>query len=371
MPMKKHFILIRGLAFLCVVMCAVSCNHKGNEEKKPATYKTMRVEQSTRSLESEYTAQLSGKQMVEVRPQVEGLIERICIDEGDMVRKGQTLFVINQTPYRAALAQAEASLKSAEAHLATARMTAESKRKLFEQNVVSAFDKQNAENALAESQTAVSMARAQLSNARNSLSYTLVKSPVDGVTGMIPYRVGALVGSNISNPLVTVSDDAVMHAYFSISEAQMLNLMEEYGSLQAFVNQMPAVSLRMSNGKMYGEVGKIDAVSGIVDESTGAVSLRASFKNAQHVLRNGGAGTVILPIVKENCIVIPQEATYELQDKVFVWKVVDGKAQSAEVKVYRLNNGKEYVVESGLQVGEEIISEGAGLVKEGAEVKGK
>ncbi|MBQ2182022.1 MAG: efflux RND transporter periplasmic adaptor subunit, partial [Bacteroidaceae bacterium] len=159
--------------------------------------------------------------------------------------------------------------------------------------------------------------------------------------------------------------------YFSISEAQMLNLMEEYGSLQAFVNQMPAVSLRMSNGKMYGEVGKIDAVSGIVDESTGAVSLRASFKNTQHVLRNGGAGTVILPIVKENCIVIPQEATYELQDKVFVWKVVDGKAQSAEVKVYRLNNGKEYVVESGLQVGEEIISEGAGLVKEGAEVKGK
>ncbi len=347
MPMKKHFILIRGLAFLLVMMCTVSCNHKGNEEKKPATYKTMRVEQSTRSLESEYTAQLSGKQMVEVRPQVEGLIERICIDEGDMVRKGQTLFVINQTPYRAALAQAEASLKSAEAHLATARMTAESKRKLFEQKVVSAC------------------------NARNSLSYTLVKSPVDGVAGMIPYRVGALVSSNISNPLVTVSDDAVMHAYFSISEAQMLNLMEEYGSLQAFVNQMPAVSLRMSNGKMYGEVGKIDAVSGIVDESTGAVSLRASFRNAQHVLRNGGAGTVILPIVKENCIVIPQEATYELQDKVFVWKVVDGKAQSAEVKVYRLNNGKEYVVESGLQVGEEIISEGAGLVKEGVEVKGK
>ena len=371
MPMKKHFILIRGFAFLLVMMCAVSCNRKGNEEKKPAIYKTMRVEQSTRSLESEYTAQLSGKQMVEVRPQVEGLIERICIDEGDMVRKGQTLFVINQTPYRAALSQAEASLKSAEAHLATARMTAESKRKLFEQKVVSAFDKQNAENALAESQAAVSMARAQLSNARNSLSYTLVKSPVDGVAGMIPYRVGALVSSNISNPLVTVSDDAVMHAYFSISEAQMLNLMEEYGSLQAFVNQMPAVSLRMSNGKMYGEVGKIDAVSGIVDESTGAVSLRASFRNAQHVLRNGGAGTVILPIVKENCIVIPQEATYELQDKVFVWKVVDGKAQSAEVKVYRLNNGKEYVVESGLQVGEEIISEGAGLVKEGAEVKGK
>ena len=129
MPMKKHFILIRGLAFMLVMMCAVSCKNKGNEEKKPATYKTMRVEQSTRSLESEYTAQLSGKQMVEVRPQVEGLIERICIDEGDMVRKGQTLFVINQTPYRAALAQAEASLKSAEAHLATARMTATHRRR--------------------------------------------------------------------------------------------------------------------------------------------------------------------------------------------------------------------------------------------------
>lgn len=185
---------------------------------------------------------------------------------------------------------------------------------------------------------------------------------------MIAYRVGALVSSSISEPLVTVSDDSRIYAYFSLTESQIIDLMEQYGSLDEFIRQMPEVELRMSNGKAYSEKGRVSAVSGIVTAGTGAVTLRADFPNTRNLLRGGGNGTVILSANRERCIVIPQAATYELQNKTFVYKVVDGKAQSAPVTVFRLNNGTEYVVETGLQEGDVIIAEGAGLVKEGVAV---
>ncbi|MGK4216178.1 efflux RND transporter periplasmic adaptor subunit, partial [Barnesiella intestinihominis] len=196
-------------------------------------------------------------------------------------------------------------------------------------------------------------------------SYTEVKSPVDGVASMIPYRVGALVSSTISEPLVSVSDDQEVYAYFSMSENQILDLLQQYGSLQKAMSQMPDVELTLSNGKAYVQQGKIDAISGTVDESTGAISLRASFSNPDGLLRNGGSGTVLIPTVRKNCIVIPQTATYELQNRVFVYKVVEGKAKSAPVEIFKLNNGTEYIVESGLNSGDVIIAEGAGLVREG------
>lgn len=186
---------------------------------------------------------------------------------------------------------------------------------------------------------------------------------------MIPYRVGALVSSSISEPLVTVSDDSEIYAYFSMAENQMLDLMAQYGSLEEARTRMPAVKLTMSNGKEYGSEGRIDAISGTVDEGTGVVTLRAAFPNEGHLLRNGGSGTVSVPSVHTNSIVIPQAATYELQNRVFVWKVVDGKTQSAPVTVYKYNDGQNYIVLSGLEVGDVIIAEGAGLLREGIVVK--
>ena len=343
----------------------------GKESAQPTAgvkYKTLTVEKSDRILENEYTASVQGRQFVEIRPQVSGIITEICINEGDAVKKGQTLFIIDQVPYKAALETAVANVKSAESQLATAKLDAESREELYKANVVSEYDLQTARNTLAAAEAALAQAKAEEINARNSLSYTEVKSPVDGSASMIPYRVGALVSSSIAQPLVTVSDDAQVYIYFSMSENQIIDLIQHYGSLRKAIEQMPEIEFRLSNGTLYGHAGRVDAISGTVDASTGAVSLRATFDNPEKLLRNGGNGTVIVPTALTDCIVIPQSSTYEIQDKKFVYKVIDGKTESFPIEVFRLNNGTEYVVESGLEVGDIIIAEGAGLLRDGIAV---
>ena len=297
------------------------------------------------------------------------MITDIRINEGDFVRKDSTLFVIDQTPYKAAYEIASANVMSAEANLSTAQLVLESSKELYEQDVVSEFELMTANNNLAEAEAKLALAKAEMNSAYNNLSYTMVKSPVNGVASMIPYRVGALVNSNISQPLVTVSDDSKIFAYFSMAENQMLDLIQEYGSLKEAIKEMPEVELVMSNGKTYKHKGKINAVSGTISASTGAISFRAVFPNPERLLRDGGSGTVIIPTVHEDCIIIPQTATFELQEKIFVYKVIDGKASSSAITVMPRNNGVEYIVESGLEVGDVIIAEGAGLVREGATIK--
>lgn len=358
---KTLLIVLAGLSI-------AACKSRTNEEET-TDYKTMTVKLESRKLIQEYSARLDGQQVVEVRPQVSGLITRICIDEGQKVRKGQVLFVIDQVPYQAALAEATANVKSAEANLATAKLNLESAQVLREKNVVKDYDLHTARNAWVAAQAALAQAQAQQRSARNNLSYTEVKSPVDGVASMIAYRVGALVSSNITEPLVTLSDDSHVYAYFSLNERQITALTEQYGSLDEFMKKMENVELLMAGGKKYGEKGHISAVSGIVTAGSGTVVLRADFPNQKGLLRSGGSATVMVPTTLEQVVVIPQSATYELQDKTFVYKVVNGKTQSAPVTLYRLNNGTEYVVEEGLKPGDVIIAEGAGLVKEGVQVK--
>lgn len=355
---------------LCCVVCSACKNNTQTVAPKADVYhETLTIELQDRVLTTGYSASISGCQTVEIRPQISGMITDILIEEGDFVSKGQVLFVIDQTPYRAAYEIAVANVKSAEASLSTAQLILESNRDLFEQDVISEFDFMTAQNDLIEAEARLALCKAEEVNASNNLSYTEVRSPVNGVASMIPYRVGALVGSSIAQPLVTVSDDSSVHAYFSMAESQVLDMTQEYGSLQKAIRQMPQVDLILSNGKTYEHKGKIDAISGTISESTGSVSIRAVFSNRNHLLRNGGSGTVIIPSVRENSIVIPQAATYELQNRIFVFKVVDGKAESKEIKVLSQNNGVEYIVESGLEVGDVIIAEGAGLIKEGTEIK--
>jgi membrane fusion protein (multidrug efflux system) len=250
-------------------------------------------------------------------------------------------------------------------------MNYENEQRLQEGNVVGDVSVQTVRNALLEAEAALVQAQAQERNARNSLSYTEVKSPVSGVASMIPWHVGSLVSSNISEPLVTVADDHEMYAYFSITENQALDLIGRYGSIAQFVSQAPEVSLKLSNGSDYQQKGRINAVSGTVDDATGAVTLRATFPNPNRLLHNGGSGSIVVTTHRKGCIVVPQEATYELQNRVFVYKVVDGKTKATPVELFRLNDGHQYVVEQGLNVGDTIIAEGAGLLKDGIEVRGK
>ena len=358
MKMKPYHILL-----LCaVVLCA--CDRTQTAETKK-TYKTYTVISADRTLKTGYTATIHGCQTVEIRPQVSGMITDIFINEGDFVRKDSILFIIDQTPYKTAYEIAAANVKSAEAALSTAQLMLDSNQDLFKENVISEVDLMTSRNDLAEAEARLALCRAEEENARINLSYTEVRSPVNGVASMIPYRVGALVSSSITEPLVTVSDDSEVYAYFSMAENKMLDLIQQYGSLQNAIKDMPEVELTMSNGKTYNSRGRINAISGTINGSTGAVSLRATFPNRNRLLREGGSGTVVIPSVREECIVIPQSATFELQDRIFVYKVVDGRAVATRIEVLDRNNGVEYIVEKGLRVGDVIVAEGAGLIREG------
>ena len=297
-----------------------------------------------------------------------GTLTRLCVEEGQAVRKGQILFIIDQVPYIAALRTAEANVEAAKAAVATSRLTYDSKRELYAQKVVSEFDLKTSYNSLLSAKAQLAQAEAQQINAANNLSYTEVKSPADGVVGILPYRVGTLVSAGMPKPLTTVSDNSDMYIYFSMTENQMLELTRRYGSKDKALAEMPAVSLQLNDRSTYAQEGKIETISGVIDTSTGTVSLRAVFPNKEGLLTSGGSGNIIIPVKKENCIVIPQAATYEVQDKVFVYKVVDGKAQSAPVQVTRVNGGQEYIVENGLQAGDVIVVEGVGLLREGAPI---
>ena len=332
-------------------------------------YKVMTLAPADRTLASTYSATIRGRQDIEIYPQVGGTLTQVCVSEGERVKRGQSLFVIDQVPYEAALQTALANVEAAKASLATAQLTYDSKQELYRQNVVSAFDLSTAKNSLLAAQAQLAQMKAQEVNARNNLSYTLVKSPVDGVVGTLPYRVGALVSASLPEPLTTVSDNSDMYVYFSMTENQLLGLIRRYGSKEEALKQMPEIGLQLNDRSDYPQAGRIETISGVIDRTTGTVSLRAVFPNREGLLHSGGAGNVIVPTEKTGALVIPQAATFEVQDKVFVYKVVDGKAQSAPVQVTRVNGGQEYIVESGLQTGDVIVAEGVGLLREGTEIK--
>ena len=290
----RHTIL--GVILITAALFS-SCRQSSNSstQKGDTYYPVFEVQKSDIVLTTGYSAAISGVQTVEIRPQVSGMITDILIEEGESVSKGQVLFIIDQTPYKAAYEIAVASVKSAEAALSTAKLIYESNKDLYEQDVVSEFDLMTAQNDLTDAEARLTLCKAEEVNASNNLSYTEVRSPVNGVASMIPYRVGALVSSNIVQPLVTVSDDSKVYAYFSMAENQMLDMVQQYGSLNNAIKQMPEVELIMSNGQVYEHKGKINAISGTISESTGSVSIRAVFNNRNHLLRNGGSGTIIIP----------------------------------------------------------------------------
>ena len=243
------------------------------------------------------------------------------------------------------------------------------RKELYAQKVVSEFSLKTAENAYLTAKAQLSQAEAQEISARNNLSYTEVKSPSDGVVGALPYRVGALVSASLPQPLTTVSDNSDMYVYFSMTENQLLALTRQYGSMDEALKNMPQAELRLNDNSVYDKKGTIESISGVIDRQTGTVVARVVFPNESRLLHSGASGTVVVPTTYKNCIVIPQEATVQLQDKTVVYKVVDGKAVSALITVAGINDGREYVVLDGLEVGDEIVSTGAGLLREGTQVK--
>ncbi|WP_288844400.1 efflux RND transporter periplasmic adaptor subunit [uncultured Alistipes sp.] len=332
----------------------------------PEHYAVQTVATSDREIPVYYSATVRGRQDIDIYPQISGTVSELCITEGQQVDEGQTLFIIDQVPYKAALQTAEANVAAAKAGVSTAKLVRDSKKQLFRRKVVSQFDLSSAQNQLLTAEAQLAQAEAQRVSAANNLSYTVVKAPSKGVVGTLPFRVGALVGP--SAKLTTVSDNSEMYIYFSMTENQLLNLTRRYGSTAATLQNMPDVQLQLSDGSLYEHSGRVESISGVIDASTGSVQLRAAFPNKNGLLHSGGSGNIILPSVYKDCIVIPQTATFEIQDKVYVYKVVDGKASSAMIDVEKITNGREYIVRSGLEPGETIVAEGVGLLREGTPI---
>ena len=365
--MKQTFV---KAAIMASFMAAVSCGQTPTA-MGPAEYAVMTIATTDREIPINYSATIRGRQDIAIYPQVSGTIFELCVNEGQTVSKGQPLFIIDQVPYKAALQTAEANVAAAKAGVATAQLTYDSKKELYAKNVVSQYDLLTAENTLLTAKAQLAQAEAQRVNAANNLSYTVVKAPANGVVGTLPYRVGALVSASIPQPLTTVSDNSDVYVYFSMTENQLLNLTRQYGSIANTLKNMPDVQLVLNDGSVYDRTGRIESISGVIDTSTGSVQLRAVFPNADGLLHSGGAGSVIVPNIHKDCVVVPQVATFELQNKVYVYKVEDGKAASSMIDVEKINNGREYIVKSGLTPGDVIVAEGVGLLREGTPIVAK
>lgn len=370
MKINSKNAFVAGVMALCVCAC-VSCAEEQKSTIRNREYDVMVLEPTSRKLNSVYSASIRGKQDIDIRPKVSGYITDIYVKEGSVVKKGQTLFVIDQVPYEAELQTAIANVDVAQASVDAAELTTNSKERLFEQKIISDFELRMAKTSLASERATLAQAKAKEVNARNNLSYTMVKSPADGVLGTLPFRVGTLVSPSDATPLTSVSDNSEMYVYFSMTESQVLSLTRRHGSLEQALQQMPSIELQLSDGTIYSEKGRIESISGIIDQSTGSVSIRARFPNQKRLLLSGGSGNVILPHRQDGCLVIPQSATYEIQDKIYAYKLENGVAKSQIVGVFEISNGKEYVVESGLIEGDTIVAEGVGLLRDGMNVKVK
>ncbi|WP_369700558.1 efflux RND transporter periplasmic adaptor subunit [uncultured Alistipes sp.] len=365
---QRYALIVLG-ATLCA--CGQNQQHPGMMRGGVPEYAVVSVEPSTVELSNVYPAQIRGRQDVEIRPNVSGFITKLCVDEGSVVRKGQVLFEIDPVQYQEAVNMAEASVNVAKAAVGTARLTAENKRQLFGKNIISEYDMRMAENTLAQAEAQLAQAEAQLVNARKNLSYTKVTSPSNGVVGKVPFRVGSLVGPTSGVALTTVSDDSQMYAYFSLNEKEILDLLRRSeGSVQGALSQMPDVTLKLADGTIYPLTGKIETLSGVIDVATGTSVVRALFDNPDRMLRSGGSGVVMLPVTKDSVLVVPQSATSEVQDKKYVFVVSDSSTvQQTEIGILSVNDGKQYVVTSGLNPGDRIVAEGVGVLRNGMTIK--
>lgn len=378
--MKKITVMLLGIALLA------SCGKKqqtlpdADNSHAVITVKTQRAQLSTT-----YPATLKGIQDVEIRPKVSGFITRIYVQEGQSVSRGQVLFTIDSETFRAQVNAANEAVKAAQqqinvvrSNIATAELTLENKKMLFERQIISEYEYKASENQVASlkaqlgaAQAQLGQARAQLASARDNLSFCTVTSPTSGVIGMLPHKVGALVGPSMQQAFTTVSDIATVYAYFSMTEKRLLELARTAnGGVQEAIRTMPGVKLQLADGTIYGEEGRIDAVGGVIDPNTGSVQMRASFPNAHRILHSGGSGNIQFPVFASDAILVPQSATTEIQDKKFVYVVgADNKVKSTEITVEAQSDGSNYVVTSGLRPGDRIVVEGVQNLKNGQEIK--
>ena len=364
--MRIKTILLAAIAAPLLVSCGGKSGGMPNFGDNEFAVRT--VEASSASLQTTYPATVKGIHDVEVRPMVSGFITKVCVQEGQAVQKGQLLFTINSETYQAQLRQAQAALNTARSQANTMRLTWQNNKKLFDKHIIGQYELSTSQNSY---ESAVAQVRqASVASAKEMLSYCYVKSPATGYIGSLPYKVGALVSPSISTPLTTVSDISVVEVFFSVPEKTVLSMLKGNGSEKAAIASFPPVKLQMNDGTLYNHPGKVVKMSGVVDPTTGALSVIAHFNNPERLLKSGGSGSIIIPSDESHAILVPKDACSEVQDKVFVYVVgKDNKVKYTEIKVNPEDDGSNYIVTSGLKVGDRYVSKGITKLTDGMQIQ--
>lgn len=366
---------IKSVLFVAAVMAIATLTSCGGSKKGGMPnfgddeFAVSTIGSSSAALQTTYPATIKGIQDVEVRPKVSGFITKVYVHEGQTVSAGQPLFSIDSETYAAAVRSASAAVNTAKAQANTAKLTYQNNKKLYDSKIIGEYELSTAANSLATAQAQVAQAEASLASAKEQLAWCVVKSPSAGVVGSLPFKEGALVSAS-GQALTTVSNISTMEVFFSVSETQILNMTKSNGNMQAAIAAFPAVKLQLADGTIYNHPGKVVKMSGVIDSSTGSVSLIAHFANPEKLLKSGGAGQIVVPNDQNSAIVIPQEACSQVQDKIFVYAVTkDNKVKYTEIKVNPQDDGKNYIVTSGLNVGDRIVVKGITKLTDGQQIK--
>ena len=349
--MKKNKIMM----IAAVAATLVSCGGCGGGRPTFGDNESPVVTVGTQSAASQATspASIKGVQDVQISPKVGGFITQINVKEGQTVGAGQVLFVIDNATYQAQVRQAQAAVNTAQAAVNTAKLSYENSQKLFESKVIGDFELQSATNTYESAKAQLAQVEAALASAKEMLSFCYVKSPASGVVGTLPLKVGALV--NTASVLTTVSNISSMEVYFSMSEKDALAMSKDGSGLSA----LPDVKLQLADGTIYDHDGKVTKMSGVIDQATGTVQMIAVFPNPQKLLKSGGSGAIVIPHANSSAIVIPQACVSEVQNKKFVYTLgKDNKVQYTEIQVAPQNDGINYVVTEGLNVGDKYVTNG-------------
>ncbi len=358
---------------LAASLLLASCGDGKKSSKaagKPQTFSELTLEPRTATIYNDFPATIEGIEIVQLRPFVDGYLEKIYVPEGANVTKGQLLFQIKNPVYDEAVVTAKAAIKSAEADVNAAKMSVEKVRPLVEKDIVSKYELDAANYTLQSKEAALQQANAQLRNAETNVGYTTLRSPITGVMGSIPYKIGDLVSSTTSSSLASIARIDQVYAYFALTEKQLLGLSNRMqgATLQDKLDHLPAVSLVLADGSQYPQKGKLQTASGFITTGTGTISLKAQFSNPTELIRSGASTVVRIPRTIDTALLVPQSATYELQDKHFVYLVIaDNKVISMPIEGRATNDGKFLVVSEGLHRGDKILTNGLNL-KDSTEV---
>ncbi|MDN3548122.1 efflux RND transporter periplasmic adaptor subunit [Mucilaginibacter aquaedulcis] len=355
------------LALVALTLYSCSSAPQAPQAPPPPSLPVAAITSATQTTYQEYPASIEGTVNVEIRPQVSGTLDKVFVDEGAFVNAGQPIFKINEQPFRASLNNALAALHAAEASQVNAQLEVEKLTPLVQNKVVSEYQLKTAKAAFQVATANIESAKANVSTAQINLGYTLIKAPVSGYIGRLERKQGSLVGPQDAAALTQLSDVHDVHVYFSLGEKDFVNFKEQYPgqTLTEKLKQLPSVSLLLADGTEYTKQGKIDVIDGQFDKNTGAITVRATFVNPQGLLRSGNTGKVRLSLEHKDALIVPESATVEMQDKVFVFTVGDSSKVKKQAISIVGKNGDNYLVKDGVKVGDQIVLSGIDKLQEG------